>query len=236
MLKFLSFIAGIIYTGCAIAQIPNSSFEIWTDMGSYEVPESWSTLNAMTDASGIYTCEVGTPGNPGSSYLKLTSQNITGMGVMPGLAVSGLLDPSDFTALTGFPFSSRPEKLTGMWQHMIFGSSQGYIDVQLTKWDAINNERIVVGNGHKPLTGMAMSWAAFTVNISYFLDFNPDTCIITFSASGDTPAQNDFLYVDDLQFEGEDVPSYLFNYSSNQEVSIFPNPTSGLFIIKSEKA
>lgn len=71
----------------AFAQIPNSGFENWTTMGSYSNPDNWDQLNAMTNPNSVYTCVKGTPGNPGSSYIKLTSKTVGTMGVMHGLAV-----------------------------------------------------------------------------------------------------------------------------------------------------
>jgi hypothetical protein len=161
------------------AQIPNNGFENWTSIGSYYNPDSWSCLNDMTASASIFTCERGTPGNPGSYYLMLTSKTITGMGIMPGIAVSGTFNQSTMQPLSGFPFSHRPANLTGSWQHMIFGSSQGYIDVQLTRWDTSMQMRMPVSSVHYVLTGMEMSWANFTIPLTYVDGKNPDSCIIT---------------------------------------------------------
>ena len=40
----------------------------------------------------VYTCVKGTPGNPGTSYLKLVSKTVTGFGVVPGVAVCGTIN------------------------------------------------------------------------------------------------------------------------------------------------
>ncbi|MBK9320544.1 MAG: hypothetical protein IPM91_18245 [Bacteroidetes bacterium] len=62
------------------------------------------------------------------------------------------------------------------------GSSQGYIDVLLTRWDG--NQRIVVANAHRTLTGMAMNWATFNIPLNYLDGNNPDSCMIVLAASG----------------------------------------------------
>lgn len=175
------------------AQIPNSGFETWTSMGSYNNPDSWSCLNDMTASMSVFTCVKGTPGNPGTAYIKLTSKTVAGMGVMPGIAVSGTFDQSTLEPLSGFAFNERPANLTGKWQHMIFGNSQGYIDIQLTRWDGNMQMRFPVATAHFVLTGMAMGWSNFSIPLTYIDGNNPDSCIITLSASGNTPANNDYL-------------------------------------------
>ena len=40
----------------------------------------------------VYTCVKGTPGNPGTSYLKLVSKTVAGFGVVPGVAVCGTIN------------------------------------------------------------------------------------------------------------------------------------------------
>lgn len=68
-----TFFAVCSFVATATAQLPNPGFETWTNMGTYENPDGWATLNDLTTMSGIYTATKGTPGSPGSSYLKLTS-------------------------------------------------------------------------------------------------------------------------------------------------------------------
>ncbi len=211
------------------AQIPNSGFEAWNNMGSYNNPTSWTSLNDMTAPMSTYTCAQGTPGNPGSYYLKLTSKSVTGMAVVPGMAVCGTMNTTTMQVESGFPFASRPANLTGNWQHMIFGNSQGYIDVVLTRWDTGSQSRLPVASAHRMLTGMAMSWAAFTIPLIYLDSNNPDSCIITMSASGSTPTANDYLWVDNLNFTG--TVTGIFENNIDAKISFYPNPaTENLFL------
>lgn len=206
------------------AQIPNAGFENWTSMGSYNNPDNWSVLNDMTSSMSAYTCLKGTPGSPGTAYLKLVSKTITGLGVVPGIAVCGTINATTFQAQSGFPFSQRPQNLTGNWQHMIYGSSQGYIDVQLTRWDNILQSRVVVASAHNVLAGMAMSWAGFTIPLTYSDGNNPDSCIIVLAASGSSPANNDYLYVDNLSFTG--AVAGISEKFLDANISVYPNPSS----------
>lgn len=205
------------------AQIPNSGFENWTKVLTVETPDGWSTLNSVTALSSLFTAEKASPGNPGSYYLKLTSKNINGL-VVPGIAVSGLMNPVTYQALSGFPCSVRPTALTGKWQHMIYGSSQGSIEIQFTRWDNATKTRVSIGNGKVTLSGMAMSWANFSVPVNYTDASIPDSCIIILKASGATPTDKDYLWVDNLSFAGV---SGIMNVAKELiQWNVYPNPAT----------
>jgi len=225
MKKFiLSFIAAVGAT-TAIAQIPNAGFESWTSAGSYEVPDSWGTMNHASASYSVYTATKAAPGNPGSSYLKLTSKT-TGTAVTNGIAVSGRLDTVTLRPKSGFAFTQRPASLTGKWQHMIYGSSQGAVKVLTTRWNAGTNSRDTIAHAEQNLSGMAMSWANFSINLTYMDAVNtPDSCIIVLQASGANPANNDYLWVDNLAFTGT-VTSVGVGEIQNASgsLSAFPNP------------
>ncbi|MBL7897359.1 MAG: T9SS type A sorting domain-containing protein [Crocinitomicaceae bacterium] len=206
------------------AQIPNNGFETWTIVGAYQDPDSWGTMNSITDLGGVYTATKGTPGSPGSSYLKLTSQTV-GPAVVNGIAVSGVLDQMSMQPESGFPYTGQPLSFTGKWQHMIYGSSQGGITVVLTHWNTTTNQRDTVAKANQTLSGMAMSWANFTIPFVYYSSVVPDSCIIFLRASGSNPTQNDYLWVDNLSFTGS-VVGMSENELSNLDLQIFPNPAS----------
>ena len=212
--------------------IPNNGFESWTSMGSYNNPDSWSNLNDMTTSMSTYTCVKGTPGPVGNSYLKLTTKSVTGMGVMPGLAVCGMVDMATLQPTSGFPISGRPESLTGKWQYMASGSDQGFIVIALTKWNNAMMMRDTVAYNYNELPGMAMSWTNFTIPINYMSGDDPDSCLIVLSSSQAYNVQavdNSYLYVDELNFTGT-VTGILENHS-NINISISPNPVSDLLIL-----
>jgi hypothetical protein len=226
-----SILSAIVFAtiNCSVnAQIPNSGFETWMNMGSYENPDGWSTLNDFTTAAGVYTAEKGTPGSPGTSYLKLTSKMV-GPTVVNGIAVSGVLDPATQQPISGFAFNQQPSALTGKWQHMIYGSSQGSISVTLTRWDAAMNSRMVVATANKVLTGMAMSWANFSIPLVYTDSQAPDSCIIVLKASGNNPTDQDYLWVDNLAFTGN--VAGLAEQNIFADLTIYPNPTTENFTL-----
>jgi hypothetical protein len=224
--SIFTFIAATTISVTAFAQIPNPGFENWTAVGTYSVPNGWGTLNNTTTLAGVYTVTKATPGSPGASYMKITSKTVA-TSVVGGIAVSGVLDSMTMMPKSGFAYNMRPANFTGKWQHMIYGSSQGSIQVTLTRWDSGLGMRMPVASGNVTLSGMAMAWANFTIPLTYTDGNNPDSCIIVMKASGSVPTNNDYLWVDNLAFSGvvtgiENQESLLSN------VSVFPNPSAEL--------
>jgi hypothetical protein len=206
------------------AQIPNSGFENWTSMTGYEVPNGWGTMNHATATGSVYTATKASPGNPGSFYMKLTSRTI-GSVVVNGIAVSGQLDSVTMQPKSGFAYTQRPANFTGRWQHMIYGSSQGSLMASLTRWDSGLNQRVAVATASVTLSGMAMSWANFTIPFVYSDGGYPDTCIIVLKASGSNPTNNDYLWVDNLAFVGT-VAGTIEQDGLLSMLSVFPNPAN----------
>lgn len=203
--------------------IPNSGFESWSNPNGYNMPEGWDNLNGKTSSTGVYTCLKGTPGNPGTAYLKLISKNVPGMGIIPGIAVSGQLDENSFSSVSGFAFDQRPVAFTGKFQFMgASGDDIGSISVYLTRWNSNTNFRDTIGYLEMDLDGMQMSWANFNLPITYTTPDKPDSCIIILNASGKNPLPNSYLYVDNLGFSG--LVSGINNLGITGSVKVYPNP------------
>lgn len=219
----------VLLASTATAQIPNAGFETWSNTGGFNTPTGWDNMNGMTTSASTYTCMKGTPGSPGTSYLKLISKSVTGMGVVPGIAVSGTIDPITHQPVSGFAYDARPTALAGKWQYMATGADQGFMSICLTKWNSTLNKRDTVGKGKKLLPGMVMSWGSFTMPVVYSSPEFPDSCIITFSASGATPVSTSYLYIDGLAFTG--VVTGNAELEKKGQISISPNPVTNLLTI-----
>ena len=220
------------------AQIPNGGFENWISMNTYDLPYGWATLNNKTAAQTMFTAAKAIPGNPGSSYLKLTSKTIGGS-VVPGVAVCGKMDTMTMLPKSGFAYSQRSATFSGKWQHMIYGGSQGSITVLLTKWNTAISKRDTIAYKLQGLSGMAMSWANFSFNLTYMDSLqNPDSCIVVLRSSGSAPTNNDYLWVDGLAFSGtvaiaqpQNLVGLKENASRVSKISVFPNPASNQIVV-----
>lgn len=227
MKKALLLSCAFCATFSAFAQIPNASFENWSNSNGYNTPDGWSNINAMTAPMSVYTAEKGTPGTVGSSYLKLTSKTVAGMGVMPGIVATGNINPTTMSVSGGFDYNMRPANLTGSWQYMSGNSTdQAVVAAYLTKWDMGNMKRDTVAIAMRSLTGMVMSWATFSVPFTYSKGVMPDTALIVMSSSGMTPANNSYLYVDNLAFAGNVAGTGVSSITSISGIQVYPNPAT----------
>ena len=204
--------------------IPNADFENWTNMGNYNDPDQWGTLNAVTDANGVYTVTPGTPGYSGNYYLAVRSLTFNSS-VQCGIAATGIINPVDLSVTGGFPYAIRSAALTGVWQYMVASlNDQGSISIFLTKWNTVTNSRDTISATHFDPHGMVMSWETFSIPLNYLLPGNPDTCQIIITSSNATPANNSYLWIDSLGFSGiTDVKDFSF---SENNFSFYPNPAT----------
>ena len=231
MRKLLYLTSFMLIAATGYCQIPNAGFETWTNMGTYENPASWGTMNNTTTLASVYTAEKATPGSPGSFYMKLTSKT-AGPVVVNGVAVSGRLDSTTYKPKSGFPFTLRPQSFTGKWQYM--ATNLGSLSAYLTKWNTGLAKRDTVAKLIHNLSGMVMSWATFTLNFTYLTGDYPDTCVIVLKSSGSAPVVNDYLWVDNLGFAGS-VAGIHENPSQSKEINAFPNPANNEIEFSSQK-
>jgi hypothetical protein len=126
---------------------------------------------------------------------------------------------------SGFPFTQQPQKLTGSWQYMASGADAGFVAVYLTKWNSAMMMRDTIAKAKQTLSGMAMSWATFNINLSYLSSATPDSAMIILSSSGTAPVANSYLYIDNLAFAGSVTGiNEISNYVSH--INTYPNPAS----------
>lgn len=235
MKRLFTFCLFVLLQHTAFAQIPNGGFEDWTNTSGYDVPTGWDNTNVMTSRMSVYTCNKGTPGNPGASHIQLMSKTTTGITVVPGIAVCGVLDTTNFHARSGFAYTSRPTYLTGMWIYMPFGSDHGHILVLLSRWNTALNKRDTIAIVDYQLPGMCMDWAPFSLPLAYQSAAAPDSATIVLAASSSFPVNGSFLQIDNLAFSDSvaTVPSGIANASANSALFlVYPNPaTNGSTIV-----
>lgn len=218
-LRQLSFLTLLTATA-AQAQIPNGGFENWADLGGYEDPTGWTSLNSLTTAvGGGLSCERAIPAATGNFGVKTTTLNLPGLGVLPGLLFYGEEDGS----VEGFPYNSRPQALNGKWKAAIAAADEGAVVVTLTRWNASLGEREDIGGGIASVTGTVNAWTSFSAAIQYTSTQNPDTAsifILSSASSSGVPVAGSTLSVDDLSFgSATSVPELTAG-----SLTIFPVP------------
>lgn len=222
----------ILLLKCSLAQIPNNGFDTWTTTGVYQSPTNWDNLNQVTYGSSIYTCVKGAPGYIGAAYLILTSKAISGKGVVPAIVVSGKIDTVTYKPIHGYPFVNRPQTLTYNLQYMPSDPSDpSSVTVLLSKWNIGTNKRDTVAFGGSYYNAMSHSWFASTTYLNYVSGENPDSAMIVISSSGSVPKNGSYIYIDNLQFNGN-VVGIAENITSGKDITIFPNPANNFVTIK----
>ena len=109
----------------------------------------------------------------------------------------------------------------------------------LTKWNTAISKRDTIAYKLPGLSGMAMSWANFSFNLTYMDSLqNPDSCIVVLRSSGSAPTNNDYLWVDGLAFSGtvaiaqpQNLVGLKENASRVSKISVFPNPASNQIVV-----
>jgi hypothetical protein len=224
MKKHLSFLAVLCFALSMNAQvIPNGDFENWTG-GS---PDSWATYNNVAALMGIVPAPVTqeSPAPSGNYYLKAVSRNspITG-GNLPGIALLGNADAVAGTGSIGIPFTQTPAFFSGEFKHEMVASTDSMLILcQLTKWDAVNNTQIVVGEAVVVnfLTSVT-SWTSFSNPITYLTADAPDSLTIgVVSIGGDGAA----VSVDNFAFSATSIGVNNIQLTE-KAINLFPNPAS----------
>ena len=224
----------ISISGFSFAQIPNNSFENWVSTNGYQTPSEWSSLNEMTKKYSAFTCGKAT-GNSGNTYLILTTVSVTGKGLIPGRIVSGKIDTTNYKALSGYPFTSRPDNMSCSMQYMVASPNDtAFISVLLTKWNEAFLKRDTIAYGISSFNGMAHEWFTSSTSLSYKSTGKPDSACIVLSSSGIAALNKSYMYIDNLQFNDSAIN---INTSSAviDNVIFYPNPSADYITINTNQ-
>lgn len=215
-------------------QIPNNSFENWTDFSAYEDPDNWISLNLLSAFGGQQIATKSTDAHSGNYALELsTSVSDIGsdgtMDTIPGTATLGIMDLLSGEETEGAALSTRPDSLTGWYKLAAPDGASCYVLAMLSKWNG--NSRTDIGaaifNG-----GAQNSYNRFSVPFQYLSNETPDTITITILNSDDEQVVTNVLTIDDLA---------LTNSSSaglndlTLLSTLYPNPVNNLLYLKNHE-
>jgi len=229
---FLTICAAIVFFLKGNSQaIPNAGFENWLNMGTYEDPQGWATLNSVsnfgypvfvtktTDAySGTYAIMLNTV-----SFIDPFTNAPDSMG---GIALTGQM-PGNFI-IPGFPFTQRPVDLKGYYKYSPASGDSAFVFVTLTKWDTVSNSQTTIGEGIFFTDIPATSYTGFQIPIIYYSAAAPDSAVIYLFSGGNIPKPGSELKVDELAFT---LPAGTEEWMTSTSVFVFPNPFNLFTII-----
>ncbi len=213
--------------------IPNSDFENWsTGSGPFPTPTGWAinpvVVQSATAHSGSWAllCKNDTLYNPMNMSLD----------TMPGHAYTGTQTmgppPSPGTPFGGYPFTQRPDSLTGWTMFAPLGTDTARINVMLSKWNTGTSSRDVIGSAQIIISAASCNYQRFAVPINYQSTNTSDTAIIDITTGGmGVPfAIGTKLWVDDLAFTS--ISSGLAELATSNLQ--YNNPFGNTLIIKSK--
>ena len=200
----------------APGQPPNGGFENWTNQGGYIDPVGWLTYNDVVTLGGwpATTVEQGSPGVVGAYHAFITT-----VAVPLGPTIQGWISAGSSCGNSGFPYTQRPDMLTGQWQYGIQPNDTAQVQVALNNGGSVTP----IAFGILEVTGSLGSWQMFQVPLTYFSSGTPDPAYIQISAGIDfgAPIAGSFVKVDALAFAGM---VGIGEFNDSNALSFFPNP------------
>lgn len=208
----------LIFPMAVSAQVPNGGFENWSEASEVFEPENWVTLNMLGAFTGVVFATEGT-GAVGASCIELTTQEVTGIGILPSVAFVG--DATE--EREGFPFTDRPESFRGQLKYAPVEGDMASLIANFSRWDAESGERVDIGSAMYIVSGAVGAWTEFVVPVQYISEDMPDSAqVVLLSSMGETTTAGSTLSVDDLSFSSTTGLSE----GKEQFAAVFPNPAS----------
>jgi hypothetical protein len=217
----------IALTISANAQIPNSGFENWTTVGSYENPTEWATMNPYC-AGPFYSCTKSTdhyPASVGNYSIRIENNtsltvNNGGFGMVETDTMTNTLHPT-------FPIVGHPNSLCGYYKYNSLNNDSMVIYIAL-----FENGTNVGGFGFGTDIS-ASTWTPFTFPLTYTSADSATILIAAYLLGHETPKGNSVLYVDNLSFDNL-ISSVTEQTTKNNEFSLYPNPASDIVTLNIE--
>ena len=217
---------------------PNGGFENWTSEFSYEVPDSWQTLNFLSMSTPPVELSafkaIGLDKHSGNYALKLKTVLVDEydfpelLGDSIGGAYTGKINFSPFFYQFGFPYTGRPEKLEFWAKYSPVGNDTAAAAVVLRRWNGFGHDTIAV-----KIINILPSpvYTQYHLDVEYNLNALPDSAVIAFYPSKDSVVSriNSTLFVDDVAFTG--WVGINDKEKTDNRVKVFPNPAKNQITI-----
>lgn len=235
------FIDDVTFNFPAVANgLLNLDFEYWDPIAiGAENPSGWSSFNNFA-FFGVPTLTFKTnDAHSGSFALRMISDTATlpppfgsnMLDTIPGYVFLGDANMDN----PGFPFTQRPTSISAWVKGTVTGANIFYFYVTLSKWNSTTLQRDVVGQIMHPITSTVPSYMQITDPFNYVMPDSPDTISIQLMCGDPSPTGIVFpgseFFVDDISFAGL---TELYEIKNDVNVTLYPNPSNGIFSVKSE--
>jgi hypothetical protein len=202
-MKLSIWISGIIFFALSTigqAQIPNNGFENWTNNGSENDPDFWSTNNS----NPFISVSPYSPAFAGNYSMKVETFS-PGFGVVPGVAQ------------TEFNYSQRPNYIKACIKTQIMPGDKVIFLVSMFQGDSIVASPLFCSFN---IDTNINEFTCLYFPISYLSTLIPDSVNIIISAGMGSTQLGTYIIVDELSFENglglEDL--------NKESINVYPNP------------
>lgn len=241
MKKQLLILSTILATSAFAQQLPNPSFENWTNQFFYEEPTEWATANPIIlfDAEATISVTKSTDAQAGSfsARIESTAADLEGTGtpqIIPGILFNGYIDIASQAFVSGTPFNFRPDSFQGWAKYTPEPGDAFAIQVTLSKWDPVLGIRNPIAEGLYASDVATSAFTSFEFDFNYDSEESPDTIsVFVFNTNPEAPTSGSILWVDD--FSMDYTSSASLNENANDYFKAYPNPVTDELRLRSDK-
>ncbi len=183
--------------GIASAQVPNTSFENWTN----DDPDGWWSLDQLAP---LGVCVQESDAHTGNYAVKVQAVDFFGNISAGTLALSNITEE---TSESGIPYTLRPTEFSFWAKYNTAGDDSVVIVAQLTKWNG--TEAVVVGEAGEFFQGTQSTYTKYTPQFSYSSSDTPDSLqILVLVAQPELgiATVGSYVILDDVEIDGNTTP------------------------------
>ena len=190
--------------------LPNSSFEDWTNSGTYDEPSGgfWTSLNTLSNLAAFAPVTVSKTTDSRSGLAAKLVSGTLGTFTIPGLLVSGttgefsLTDPASVLK-QGQPFSSKPVSFSGYMKYQPVGADSGVVFLMLTKYNTSTAQQDTLAVATQTYNSAITEYTQFNLPLEYYDAVQtPDSITVSFISSGGAATfqgnPGSTLFIDDV--------------------------------------
>jgi len=210
-------------------QIPNDSFENWTNMGTYDALDDWSCSSEVTVTVPVF----GAPNvfkdndaHSGSYSARLQNIDLLGM-IIPGGITLGTIEADIYNQTIevygGVPFEGKPDELSVWMKSDLKNGDSATVAAIFTKWNGTSRDTVSMA-----VWGSDVSYSDWTNIIIPTIELMPDSPdsvnVIILSSIFMKSAETTIL-VDDVTIL---LSTGVINFMKEKQFSAFYNRSSSL--------
>ena len=208
------------------AQIPNSGFENWTTVGSYENPDGWVNCNGNGNGIPVTQSSDHYPANVGTSSVRMENY---ATGATTGCSTMGFINTALHLGYNGpsFPITGHPSSFCGYYKFLPQNNDTMTISCGLY----LNGAMVAIAT--LTTSNTVSNWTSFTIPFSSYTtadSANAGLCAFYSFNSAPKAQGNSILYVDNLSFDNL-ITSVQEQTDKNTLLNMYPNPASDIITL-----